>query len=175
LSLAQCTEDVANSCWAWNCNARHFCAKPSPQRVVRRCGIGCANATATAPPCSAHSSPSWPPPWCTFAQNSQRRRKDWLAKNGLSATTVGWRGCRCVPRDLRTLPTWLTLHAPRRTLQPLPPPTSPAIPSGDSLSLSLSFAEQSQCDGVAATCATAAAVAFANLQNAFRGAAAPWR
>ena len=42
MSLAQCTEDVANSCWAWNCNARHCCAK----RRALRCGIGCANATA---------------------------------------------------------------------------------------------------------------------------------
>ena len=46
MSLAQCTEDVANSCWAWNCNARHGCAK----RRAPRCGIGCANATA---PCAA--------------------------------------------------------------------------------------------------------------------------
>ena len=46
MSLAQCTEDVANSCWAWNCNARHCCAK----RRAPRCGIGCANASA---PCAA--------------------------------------------------------------------------------------------------------------------------
>ena len=80
-----------------------------------------------------------------------------------------------MPRDLRTLPTWLPLHAPRR--RTLPPPTSPAIRSGDSLSLSLSFAEQSQCDGTgraaaAASATAAAAVAFANLQNALRGTAA---
>ena len=41
-------------------------------------------------------------------------------------------------------------HCTRR--RTLPPPTSPAIRSGDSLSLSLSFAEQSQCDGTAVQC-----------------------
>ena len=76
-------------------------------------------------------------------------KKEGLARQKRLERHYRWvvRGCRWVPRDLRTLPTWLPLHAPRR--RTLPPPTSPAIRSGDSLSLSLSFAEQSQCDGTA--------------------------
>ena len=145
MSLAQCTEDVANSCWAWNCNARHCCAK---RRAPRR-GIGCANATAPCAPRRRTRFAVMAPTLVHFCTKFAEK-KEGLARQKRLERHYRWvvRGCRWVPRDLRTLPTWLPLHAPRRRAL-LPPPTSPAIRSGDSLSLSLSFAEQSQCDGTA--------------------------
>ena len=138
LSLAQCTEDVANSCWAWNCNARHCCAK--------RCGIGCANATA---PCAAppHTVRRHGPHLGALLHKIRREEgRTGSPKTARAPLPLGGEGagaCRAICERYRH-----GCHCTRRRTLP-PPPTSPAIRSGDSLSLSLSFAEQGQCDGTA--------------------------
>ena len=107
-------------------------------------------------------------------------KKEGLARQKRLERHYRWvaRGCRWVPRDLRTLPTWLPLHAPPR------PAAAVNVPSHTKWRLTLALTLFCRAEPVrrygrepaaaaAAACATAAAaVAFANLQNALRGTAA---
>ena len=137
MSLAQCTEDVANSCWAWNCNARHCCAK---RRAPRR-GIGCANATAPCAPRRRTRFAVMAPTLVHFCTKFAEK-KEGLARQKRLERHYRW--VARVPVRAARFANATDMAATARAAAP-----HPAIRSGDSLSLSLSFAEQSQCDGTA--------------------------
>ena len=168
MSLAQCTEDVANSCWAWNCNARHGCAK----RRAPRCGIGCANATA---PCAAppHTVRRHGPHLGALLHKIRREEgRTGSPKTARAPPPLGGEGagaCRAICERYRH-----GCHCTRRG----------AAPCHTKWRLTLALTLFCRAEPVrrygrepaaaaAAACATAAAaVAFANLQNALRGTAA---
>ena len=173
MSLAQCTEDVANSCWAWNCNARHCCAK----RRAPRCGIGCANASA---PCAAppHTVRRHGPHLGALLHKIRREEgRTGSPKTARAPLPLG--GAR-VPVGAARFANATDMAATARAAPPHPAAAA-NVPSHTKWRLTLALTLFCRAEPVrrygraiaAAACATAAAaVAFANLQNALRGTAA---